>query len=336
MNAATTTDVRTVGADLEQGILSAVGQTPLIRLVKIYADADFSLYAKIESSNPGGSVKDRPALYILRQALERGFIHTGTTVVESSSGNMGLGLAQACRYYGIRFICVVDPKTTAQNIRLMRAYGAEVDLVSEPGPDGEYLSARRERVKVLVEQIPGSYWPNQYANLDNARAHYQTMREIVTQLDRPLDYLFCSTSTCGTLRGCAEYSRNCSPNTRIVAVDAVGSVIFGTPKSKRLIPGHGAAIVPELFQAGLADELVQIDDKDCIVGCRRLVQREAILAGGSAGAVITAVGRMRDRIRPGATCVAICADRGERYLDTIYNDEWVVEHFGDISGAWSE
>lgn len=336
MKMATTADAATVATSLERGILSAIGQTPLVRLVKMYEDADFRLYAKIESSNPAGSVKDRPALQILTQAIERGVIRTGTTVVESSSGNMGLGLAQACRYYRVRFICVVDPKTTAQNIRLLRAYGAEVDLVTQPGPDGEYLSARRQRVQDLVNRIPRSYWPNQYANLDNARAHYATMGEIAAQLDGAVDYLFCATSTCGTLRGCAEYSRTCSPKTRIVAVDAVGSVIFGTPKSKRLIPGHGAAIVPELFQEGLADELVQIDDKDCIVGCRRLARREAILAGGSSGAVIMAVERMRNRIRSGANCVVICADRGERYLDTIYNDDWVFAQFGDISRAWSE
>jgi cysteine synthase A len=302
----------------------------------MYKDAGFKLYAKIESSNPAGSLKDRSALHILRGAIERGFVRTGTTVVESSSGNMGVGLAQACLYYGIHFICVVDPKTTAQNIRLLQAYGAEVDVVTEPGPDGEYLSARLARVQILLDRVTGSYWPNQYSNVENAQAHYQTMGEIAAQLEGRVDYLFCATSTCGTLRGCAEYVRRCSLNTRIIAVDAVGSVIFGTPKCKRLIPGHGAAIVPQLFQEGLADELVQVDDKDCVVGCRRLVRREAILAGGSSGAVVMAVECMKDRIREGANCVVICADRGERYLDTIYSDEWIAARFGDISRCWKD
>jgi 2,3-diaminopropionate biosynthesis protein SbnA len=336
VDAITEAGVMTVATSADCGILSAVGQTPLVRLVRMYKDAAFELYAKIEAANPGGSLKDRPALHIVRQAIERGFIRTGTTVVESSSGNMGVGLAQACLYYGIRFICVVDPKTTAQNVRLLRAYGAELDMVSEPGSDGEYLTARLARVHVLLDQVKGSYWPNQYSNLENARAHYQTMGEIAAQLDGRVDYLFCSTSTCGTLRGCAEYIRMYSLKTRIVAVDAVGSVIFGTPKRTRLIPGHGAAVVPALFEEGLADEVVHVDDRDCIVGCRRLARREAILAGGSSGAGMVAVERMKDRIREGATCVVLCADRGERYLDTIYSDEWVTAHFGDLSRDWND
>jgi N-(2-amino-2-carboxyethyl)-L-glutamate synthase len=335
---ATTIEARaiTVATIPDYGILSAIGQTPLVRLVRMYKDASFRLYAKMESANPGGSLKDRPARHILRQAIERGVIHTGATVIESSSGNMGLGLAQACLYYGIRFICVVDAKTTTQNIRLLRAYGAEVDVVTEPGPDGEYLSARLARVHVLLDQVKGSFWPNQYANVENARAQQQTMGEIAAQLDGHLDYLFCATSTCGTLRGCKEYVRMHSLKTRVVAVDAVGSVIFGTPKRKRLIPGHGAAVVPGLFQEGLADEVVQVDDKDCVIGCRRLARREAILAGGSSGAAMMAVERLSDRIREGATCVVICADRGERYLDTIYSDEWVTAHFGDLSPSWND
>lgn len=320
----------------EPGILSAVGHTPLVWLARMYEGAAFTLYAKMESSNPGGSVKDRPALHIIRRAIEDGRIRRGTTVVESSSGNMGVGLAQACQYYGIRFICVVDPKTTAPNVRLIRAYGAEVDVVATPGPDGEYLSGRLARVRELLDCIPEGYWPNQYANHDNAAAHHDTMSEIVAQVGGPVDYLFCSTSTCGTLRGCAEYIRASRLATRVIAVDAVGSVIFGGPKGTRLIPGHGAAVVPQLFQEGLADELIQVDDQDCIVGCRRLARREAILAGGSSGGVMTAVARMKDRIRRGANCVAICADRGERYLDTIYCDQWVATHFGDLASHWND
>jgi cysteine synthase A len=320
-------------------ILSAIGNTPLVKLERVFDDLQFNLYAKLEGFNPGGSSKDRPAIKIIRRAIELGAIVPGETVViESSSGNMGIGLAQACSYYGVRFICVVDRKTTMQNIRLLEAYGAEVELVSEPDPvTGEYLQARIDRVKNLLFSIPGSFWPNQYANLDNPHAHHQTMREIATQLDNKVDYLFCATSTCGTLRGCTEYIRDHRLNTKTYGVDAVGSVIFGgQKKTKRLIPGHGAAVRPSLFQTTIADDCIHVTDIDCVVHCHQLVRREAILAGGSSGAVIAAVGRVKDLIPDGANCVAILADRGERYLDTIYSDAWVTEYFGDIAEQWQE
>ncbi len=317
------------------GILSAIGNTPLVRLRRIFQNIEFRLFAKLEALNPGGSMKDRAAFSIIRHAMDASEIGPDAVVIESSSGNMGIGLAQACSYFGLRCVCVVDPKTTQQNIRLMEAYGAEVDMVSEPHPvTGEYLQARLDRVQDLLRATRNSFWPNQYANIYNPRAHHQTMHEIVTALPEGLDFLFCATSTCGTLRGCAEYVREHNLKTKIFAVDAIGSVIFGGQKAKRIIPGHGAAVRPQLFQSDLASECIHVSDLDCVVGCRRLAKQEAILAGGSSGAVLMAVERMIYRIPKGATCAAILADRGERYLDTIYSDEWVMEHFGDVSSHW--
>ena len=322
---------------MNQSILSVIGQTPLVVLSRVLKNLHFQLYAKLESFNPGGSTKDRPALSIIQRGLENCEIQPDTVVIESSSGNMGIGLAQACTYYGLRFICVVDPKTTAQNIRLLKAYGAEVDIVTEPHPaTGEYLQARLDRVKDLLCATDKSFWPDQYSNLWNPRAHHQTMREIVTALGENVDYLFCATSTCGTIRGCAEYVRRNNLPTRIIAVDAVGSVIFGGEKQKRLIPGHGAAVRPRLYQPDMADDCVHVADLDCVIGCRRLAQQEAILAGGSSGAVLMAVEHYRDHIEPDARCVVIFPDRGERYLDTIYSDSWVLEHFGDVAHLWQE
>jgi cysteine synthase A len=320
---------------MRQGILTAVGNTPLIELRRVMGEVDFRLYAKMESLNPGGSMKDRTALSILERAMQTGELRRGTTVIESSSGNMGIGLAQACSYYGLRFICVVDPKTTAQNIRLLETYGAEVDLVVEPDPTtGEFLQARLNRVRELLRITERSFWPNQYANAFNPRAHHQTMREIAVSLGRDVDYLFCATSTCGTMRGCAEYIREHNMRTKVFAVDACGSVIFGGDKGKRLIPGHGAAVRPGLYADDLAAKCIHVSDLDCVVGCRRLALREAILAGGSSGAVLMAVEKIKHEIPSGATCALILADRGERYLDTIYSDEWVQKHFGDVSDLW--
>jgi 2,3-diaminopropionate biosynthesis protein SbnA len=316
---------------MSYGILETIGNTHLVQLKRIIKDAHFQIFAKLEMFNPGGSIKDRAAFNIIKSALQTGDITSKTTIIESSSGNLGIGLAQVCAFLDLRFICVVDTKTTQQNINILKVYGAEVNLVTNPDPiTGEFLPARINRVKSLLGSIPNSFWCNQYANLNNSRAHYQTMHEIVTQLNGQIDYLFCATSSCGTLRGCSEYIKNNNLKTKIIAVDAKGSVIFGDKPSKRLIPGHGAGQVPELFQSGLEDEYLHISDLDCIVGCRRLLRQEAILAGGSSGGIITAIEKKAQDIPKGATCVAILCDRGERYLDTIYLDSWVEEHFGNV------
>lgn len=312
------------------GILTTIGNTPLIKLEAVFKDAHFQLFAKLEMFNPGGSIKDRPALNMLLKAYEKGDIKPGDTIIESSSGNLGIGLAQVSTVLGLHFICVIDPKTTRQNINILKAYGATVDLVAEPDPiTGDFLPARINRVNFLLNSIPDSFWCNQYANMNNAEAHHQTMEEIVTALDGKLDYLFCSTGTCGTLRGCFEYIRNNNLNTKIIAVDAKGSVIFGDKRAKRLIPGHGAARVPELYEPGIEDVHMHVTDMDCIVGCHRLLRSEGILAGGSSGGVITAIEKKQKEIPNGVTCAAIFCDRGERYLDTIYSETWVEEHFGE-------
>ena len=322
---------------MREGILSLIGNTPLTKLTRVLGNTHFNLYAKLEAFNPGGSIKDRAAYSIIKNAMDEGQIGPGTVVIESSSGNMGIGLAQACTYFGLRFICVVDPKTTQQNVELLKAYGAEVDVVREPDPiTKEYLHARIDRVRALRQKFPNSFWPNQYSNILNAKAHHQTMHEIARDLDGQVDYLFCAASTCGTLRGCAEYVRANNLSSKVVAVDAVGSVIFGGPAIKRLIPGHGAARRPELYTPNLADRSIHVTDLDCIIGCRRLLLKEAIMAGGSSGAVLMALALIKEDIPDGANCVIILPDRGERYLDTIYSDQWVSEHFGDVSHLWED
>jgi cysteine synthase A len=235
----------------------------------------------------------------------------------------------------LRFVCVIDPKTTIQNIHLLKAYGAEVDMVLEPDETtGEYLQARLNRVKSLLDSMENTFWPNQYSHRYNPIAHHQTMHEIVTELNGEVDFFFCATSTCGTIRGCAEYVKRHNLRTRIFAVDAVGSVIFGGVNRKRLLPGHGSAVRPALYNADLAERCIHVTDLDCVLGCRRLVRQEAILVGGSSGAVLMAVERVKDEIPRDANVAVIFADRGERYLDTIYSDEWVAQHFSEIEELW--
>lgn len=319
-----------------QGVLSAVGETPIVALRKVYPDLHFQLFAKLESLNPGGSIKDRPARAILREAIQRGEVGRDTVIVESSSGNMGIGLAQACAYYGLRFICVVDVKASRQNIELLEIYGAEINRVNEPDPaTGEFLPARLQRVRELLVERGNAFWPNQYANEENSGAHFRTtMREVATALDHRVDFVLCAASTCGTVRGCGEYVRAHRMATRVVAVDSVGSLIFSDQQGPRYLPGMGAGVRPPLCDLRFIDEHVLVSDLECILACRRLVRQEGILAGASSGGLIAAVGKLRDRIPAGATCVVILPDRGERYVDTVYSDSWVREHFGEVADLW--
>ncbi|MBT2510608.1 2,3-diaminopropionate biosynthesis protein SbnA [Streptomyces sp. ISL-98] len=321
-----------------RGILETIGNTPLVELESLLPGFPSKVYAKVERFNPGGSVKDRSAARMLVDAIKSGELEPGrSVVVESSSGNLAVGLAQLCRYFGLRFICVVDGKTTGQNLSILAAFGAEVEVVTErDAVTGEYLPVRLRRVRELVERTPHSFWPNQYANPLNPRAHESTMGEIASVLDGHVDYLFASVSTFGTLRGCTQYIRKEGLGTKVVAVDAVGSAIFGQVPTQRLIPGHGASVVPALMDPSAADDVVHVSDIECVAACRRLVGREAILAGGSSGATVAALMKYRDRIPAGSHCVMIFPDGGDRYLDTIYSDEWVHHNFGEISHLWKE
>jgi N-(2-amino-2-carboxyethyl)-L-glutamate synthase len=327
-----------VARRVARGVLEGIGNTPLVRMDQLLPGFQSSVFAKMERFNPGGSIKDRAALGMLREKIERNELVPGkSVVVESTSGNLGIGLALVCQYFGLRLICIVDPRTTARNVEILGALQAEVELVTEPDPEtGEFLPARLRRVRELAATVPNAYWPNQYQNPLNPKAQEETIREIDVALGGRIDYLFCTVGTCGTLRGCSDYLRRHGRSTTIVAVDAVGSRIFGGEARPRLIPGHGASVPATLAQPSTADELVQVSDLDCVVACRRTVQREAVLIGGSSGAATAALERFGDRIPPGSNCVLIFPDGGDRYLDTIYSDEWVTRNFGEISYLWKQ
>lgn len=327
------------GFNLAGGILGAIGGTALVELEKIFEPAHFSCYSKLEGLNPGGSSKDRPSVAIIEWALKTGEITADTLVVEASSGNTGIGLAMVCAYHGLRFRCLVDPKVTQQNVDILAAYGAEIEMIEHSDPEsGEYLPAKLKRVNQILAEVNNSFWVNQYASPENSGAHYRsTVKEILRDLDgRMLDYLFIATATCGTLRGCLDFLVDHGYPTRVVAVDALGSQIFSNIKHDRLVPGLGSAICPALTPTEGIYKSVYVNDIDCIVGCRRLATSEAILAGGSSGGVISAIEKMRYEIPEGATVVALLPDRGERYLDTIYSDTWVRENLGDIAHHWSK
>lgn len=317
--------------DVKHGLLDVIGQTPLVLLNDLLKNDNktIDLYAKLEYLNPGGSAKDRSGYNMILSALQTGKINQDSVIIESSSGNLGVALAQVCLLMHLRFVCVVDVKTTESNKRLLKAYGAEIDCVTEPDLEtGEYLLARIKRVNQLLKEIPNSYRPNQYANIHNPEGHRPAMEEIIDSLGFVPDYIFCAVSTCGTIRGYSEYIKNHNLHTKVIAVDAVGSVIFGTERGKRLIPGHGAAVVPALYYDGMADDFIQVTNSDCVIGCKKLLKREGIFAGGSTGAIVRGLEKYMDKIPDGSSVVFVVHDRGERYLDTVYSDEWIGEKLG--------
>ncbi len=313
------------------GVLTAIGNTPLVRLEHFFGPAaPASVHAKLEMLNPMGSAKDRAAASMLLAAIRDGRVIPGkTTVIESTSGNTGVALASVCKYFHLPLICVVDARMTAQHRRVIEAFGGTIDVVTVPDPaTGELLPARLRRVQELLDSIRPSFWPDQYGNRNNARAHLVTCGEIFEQLGRPPDYLFCATGTCGTLRGCADYVLEHGAATKLIAVDAVGSRIFGDKPQRRLIPGLGSAIRPPLVEGVPVAEVIRVSELDAVIGSRRLLDTEAILAGGSSGAVMAALTSCEAILASGATVAVILADSGERYLDTIYDDRWVAEHIG--------
>jgi cysteine synthase A len=321
------------------GILDAIGNTPLVHLRRISDRVNAQVFAKLERFNPGGSIKDRPARGMLLAKIRTGELEPSrSVVVESSSGNLAIGMAQVCRYFGLRFICVVDPKTPEPTLAILRSYGVTVERVDQADAhSGEYLAARLRRVRELVASVPGAYWPDQYANPLNPLANEATMGEIAEALGGGVDYLLCAVSTTGTLLGCAQYVRKHDLRTQLVAVDAVGSVLFtDEPARYRLIPGYGASVRPALLDSTAADQVIHVTDLECVVGCRQLMLSEAVLAGGSSGATVAALTKLAPSIPEGSTCVLIFPDGGDRYLDTIHSDEWVESQFGEVFHLWKD
>jgi cysteine synthase A len=311
---------------LYSSVVACVGRTPLVQLGRQFPPPGPTVIAKLELMNPSGSMKDRSAAYIIERGLADGTITAASHLVESSSGNFGIALATAARVFDLAFTCVVDPKTTPANLRVLQRLGANVELVTEADDHDCYLDARLRRVAEMCRERPDTVWINQYANDRNWQAHYHgTAGEILADLDRPLDCLVVPVSTTGTILGLARRLRDAFPRLHVVAVDAAGSVIFGGPPGPRHLPGLGAGRRSELLAPGDIDEVVYVSDRDAVAGCRSLAGTEGILAGGSSGAVVAAIGRLRPRLPADWQVLTVLPDRGDRYLDQVYDDEWVAQ-----------
>ncbi|MGW7019523.1 2,3-diaminopropionate biosynthesis protein SbnA [Streptomyces decoyicus] len=298
--------------------------TPLIPL----ADERCDIVAKLEFCNPAGSTKDRSALWILEQAIRRGEIAPDTTVVESSSGNFALALAFYCRMLGISFVPVIDPNCNEATEAQLRLLCGRVEKVSLRDTAGSYLKTRLSRVQELLVELDSAYWPNQYANPDARDAHYRfTAGELIEQAG-PLDYLFVGVGTGGTIAGLSHRIKETYPGCVIVAVDTEGSVIFGGPPKKRLIPGIGSSIVPPLCGQALIDQVEIVSEARAVEACDALVAKYGLYAGGSTGSTYAAVQDYFARHRPGAhrpRVAFIAADRGHAYARTVYDPAWVQQ-----------
>ena len=294
-------------------------ETPIIRLDHEPVD----LYAKLEFLNGVGSIKDRPALWMLKRSIERGQVHPGTTIIESSSGNLARSLAAVCTILGLPFIPVIDPCVSPLNEAFLRAHCQTVVKVAEQADDaGGYLKVRLQAVsRLLAERGGAAYWTNQYANPDAMEAHYVlTAGEICRRLPN-VDYVFIGVSSAGTVAGVSRRLKEHNPAIRIVAVDAEGSVIFGQPAKERRIPGLGSSIKPSLLDHAAIDDVVIVKETETIDACHLLLERHGLFVGGSTGTVYSAIRRyFPDRGSSGRRprVLFFCCDRGDAYLHNVY------------------
>ncbi|GAA0460149.1 2,3-diaminopropionate biosynthesis protein SbnA [Streptomyces stramineus] len=306
--------------------------------VDLRSAAGVPLYLKCEGFNFAGSIKQKAAREMIEAAEATGLLGPGSILVESSSGNLGVALATIAAGKGYRFVCVTDSRCNLATRQLMEALGAEVHTVTEPAPEGGFLGARMAHVRKLCASDERYVWLNQYVNANNWRAHYRLTAPHIAHRFPGLDVLFVGAGTTGTLMGCARWFKEHRPGVRIVAVDSVGSVTFGGPPAARMIPGLGAGVRPPMLDESFVDDVVQVPEIDTVRACRRMVGH-GFLFGGSTGTVVAGAARWLDdhaRDRAGITAVAISPDLGERYLDTVYQPNWVRHIYGpealDVSG----
>ncbi|GCE14518.1 2,3-diaminopropionate biosynthesis protein SbnA [Tengunoibacter tsumagoiensis] len=306
---------------------STIGNTPLQPIEYRDAQSQQLIYLKLEGANPTGSMKDRTGYALLEDLEDRGLLEPGATIIESTSGNLGVALAFQCKARGYRFIAVVDPKTTVENCAKMEAFGAQIELVTQPDLNGGYLLSRLARIQQLCQEHPSLVWTNQYHNTANPAIHYtQTGPEIYQQMEHKVDVIFISVSTGGSLAGIGRFFREVSPQTQIIGVDAYGSVVFGTPSAPRKLTGIGSSRPSQFLKPELYDTHLLVTDEEAFSFCRALSAQTGLMVGGSSGAVLAACTRYLALHPTLKRAVCVCADRGENYLSSIFHDEWFPSH----------
>jgi cystathionine beta-synthase len=311
---------------MHESILQSVGHTPLVRLRRMAADVPAAVAVKVESSNPGGSVKDRVGMAMIAEAEKHGWLQSGGTIIEATAGNTGVGLAMVAAVKGYRCIFVLPDKMSREKVQLLKAYGAEVVITptNVPPDSPESYNGVADR---LAREIPGAWRPNQFTNLANPEIHYRTTGpEIWEQTEGKLTVFVAAVGTGGTLSGVARYLKERNPEIKIVGADPEGSVLSGGSPKAWKVEGIGEDFVPKTFNSQLVDEWVRVSDAESFRVARELSCKEGILAGGSSGTNLGAALRFARRLSPQDLVVTIVCDTGRNYLSKFYDDAWLAEN----------
>lgn len=304
--------------------LEAVGRTPLVRLNNVMDGAKCLVLAKVEYVNPGGSVKDRPAVEMIKDAEASGLLKPGATIIEATSGNTGTGLAMAAAIRGYRCILVMPDKMAKEKIDLLKAYGAEVVVtptnVANESPESYYSVANR-----LTAEIPGAFQPDQWHNHNNPDAHYRTTGpEIWEQTAGTITHFVSGMGTGGTISGTARFLKEKNPNIVVVGADPEGSIYSGdTPKSYK-VEGIGMSYLPQTVDMRVIDRILRVSDRESFLMARRVAREEGLLVGGSSGTAVAAAARIAKDLPADAVLVVVMPDSGRGYMSKIFNDEWMI------------
>jgi cystathionine beta-synthase len=315
-------------------VLETIGNTPLIRLNKVANATEAIVLAKVEYFNPGQSVKDRIALKMIEVAEKEGLIKPGGTIIEGTSGNTGMGLAIAAAIKGYKCIFTTTDKQSMEKVNLLRGIGAEVIIcptnVEPDDPQSYYSVAKR-----LSKEIPNSYYPNQYDNLSNTQAHYEsTGPELWKQTEGRITHFVAGMGTGGTITGTAKYLKEQNPSIKVIGIDSIGSVyktyfktrVFDkTQVGPYLTEGIGEDIIPKNIDFDYVDDVIQCPDEDAFVTTRALARKEGLFVGGSCGAAVWGAIEYAktNELDKDAVVVVLLPDSGTRYVSKIYNDEWM-------------
>jgi len=317
--------------DLINNIGELIGNTPLHKL----NIPGCNLYVKLESHNIFGSIKDRPAYFIMKNAIRKGFVNQNSIVIESTSGNFGIALAGICKKLKIKFIAVTDPNISKEKQQILDLLCYRVIKVNKRDHSGGYLLTRISTVQSFCRETENAFNPNQYKNPDNYLSYYHTLGKEICAAFTRLDYVFISVSSCGTIIGMSQRIKEKFPDVKIIAVDVEGSLIFADEPKERKIPGIGAGLRSEFMGLGNIDDVVILKQEEIIAGCRELLNEHSLLLGGSSGAAYFAATKYLSEsgCSKDNNALFISPDSGASYLTNIYSEDWVKQN---IKPAFNE